>query len=492
MKIFAACLSTETNTFSPIFPNIDDFKIVRQKDILNPGPDHMLSVLKTLSLERGDEIVFGMSAYAEPSGIVPKLVYEELRDEILEDLSNAAGVDIVLLLLHGAMVAEGYDDCEADLVSRIRNLLGPDAVVGIELDLHCHLSDEIVESADIIITFKEYPHIDINDRAVELYDLAIRARRGDVQPTMALHNCNMIGMYPTSTPSMRSFVEKMIATEQQEEVLSVSFAHGFPWGDVPYTDAKVLVITDNNPSYALRLSKQLSDQVFALRNLIGFNSLPLNEALSKALTCEGGPVVVADQSDNPGAGAPSDSTFALSWLLENNVSNVGVAIIYDPEVVRLAKNAGVGALLNISLGGKIGLTSGDSLNLNVTVVGIKEDHINRLAQVRDKPILYPLGDTVAVHCRGIDIIVSSKRSQCFSPEIFRDFGIQPERKRLLIPKSTNHFYAEFEPIASEIIYMAGPGAVTPIYTKIDYRRMPITNKFPWVENPRYRQLTLEE
>ena len=184
----------------------------------------------------------------------------------------------------------------------------------------------------------------------------------------------MIGIYSTFTPAMRPFIKKIREAEQQENVLSVSFAHGFPWGDVPYTDGKVLVVTDNNLPLALALAKELGLQVFALRHHIGFNSLSLNEALSKALASHNTPVIVADQSDNAGGGAPADSTFALRWLLDNKVHNAAIAIFYDPEAVRLAKTAGVGATLDLRLGGKLGPTSGDPLDLSVTVLGIRENH----------------------------------------------------------------------------------------------------------------------
>ena len=107
----------------------------------------------------GHEIVESICASTEPSAAIVRRVYEEFRDMLLDDLRAALPVDGVMLFLHGAMVAEGYDDCEGDVLSRVRAIVGPKVVVGVELDLHCHLTPEICDNA-IPVIFKEYPHID--------------------------------------------------------------------------------------------------------------------------------------------------------------------------------------------------------------------------------------------------------------------------------------------------------------------------------------------
>jgi microcystin degradation protein MlrC len=93
------------------------------------------------------------------------------------------------------------------------------------------------------------------------------------------------------------------------------------------------------------------------------------------------------------------------------------------------------------------------------------------------------GDVVAVRCGSIDIVVSSERVQCFCPSVFHDLGIDAKSKRLLIPKSAQHFYGAFAPIAGEVIYMAAPGAVAPDPKQIPYRRLATHDYYPWAEDP---------
>lgn len=489
MKIFAAGLSTETNTFSPMPTGLADYQVQRGEDalegrIINASLD-LSALWAAQAKSAGAELIFGLMAQAQPAGLTVRSAYETLRDELLGTLRCAMPVDIVLLMLHGAMVAQGYDSCEEDIIQRIREIVGPDAVLAVELDLHCHVREALLEPADIILTFKEYPHIDVNDRARELFDLAVATHRDEVRPVMALFECRMVGMYPTSRQPMAGCVQALIAAETQPGVLSVSLGHGFQFADLPHVGTKVLVVTDNDPPLARRLARELGMLVYGFRHEISFASfsLPMEEALSRALTSPRGPVVVADQSDNVGGGAPGDATYVLRWLLDHQVTSAATALLYDPEVVRIARKAGVGASIALRVGGKLGRSSGEPLDIEARVLDSRDDYVHEFPQRCGEPALFPIGDAVALDCHGVDVIVASERCQCFSPSIFNDFGIDPRTRRLLIPKSYQHFHEAFSKIATDILYMAGPGAVPPDPRQIPYRRLDTARLFPWVHNP---------
>lgn len=489
MKIFAAGISTETNTFCPVPTSLEDFSVLRGRDVLagrvNNSSLDLSATWGQQAQERGYGFVFSLNAWAQPSGITEQSAYESLRDEILRDLQAAMPVDVVLLMLHGAMQARGYDGCEEDIIRRARSIVGPHAVIGVELDLHCHLSQSMIALADVVITFKEYPHVDVNDRARELFGLAVATRRGEIQPRMALFDCRMVGMYPTSRQPLRAFVDSLVKLEGRDKVLSVSFGHGFQFADVAQVGAKLLVITDGDQLLAERVARELGRQVYAMRHAIGFESfsLPMETALAEALSNTETPVVVADQSDNTGGGAPGDATFVLRWLLEREVREAALAIFYDPVVVGIAKKAGIGARISVRLGGKMGRWSGDPVDMEVAVHAIRNSYMHAFPQESGKPWLFPAGDVVALRCGSIDIVVSSERCQCFCPSIFTDLGIDPTQKRLLIAKSYQHFLSAFAPIAARVIYMAAPGAVPPDPRQIAYRHLDTSLLYPWVEDP---------
>lgn len=488
MRLFAAGLFTETNTFSPVPTGTEDFLVHRSSSGGSearsiPGCAQ-IGIWRAKAAARGDEFIFSLMAFAEPAGLTLRATYEDLRDEILRDLQRALPVDIVLLNLHGAMVAEGYDDCEADLLHRVRALVGPSTIVCAELDLHCLLSDEMVTAADLLITYKEYPHTDINERAEELFNLAVLASLRRIKPEMAVFDCRMIGLYPTSIDPLRELVASLRATEAKE-VLSISFAHGFPFSDVPYSSAKVLVVTNTDRTLAVELAQRIGLQFYRRRREIGFDarSVPMDEALKRALSHPQKPIVLADQSDNPGSGAPGDATFALRWLLAEKAQDVALGIFYDPEVVTLASKVGAGKALQVRLGGKTGPLSGDPVDLCVTVQAVIREYVHEFPQKTGPAWTFPAGNVVALQAGTLHIVVSSRRCQCFSPSIFTDLGIDPLQKQLLIPKSIQHFVGAFEPIAAEIVYMDGPGAVSPNPKHIAYQRLDTTRLFPWQDDP---------
>jgi len=137
------------------------------------------------------------------------------RNEVLADLRRELPVDIVLLNLHGAMVAQDYPDCERDLLGEVRKLVGPGTIIGVELDLHTNMTESKIRDADIVVLYKEYPHSDVNARAREVFELSVKAKLGQINPKMALFDCRMVGFYPTSRAPLRQFVDAMAAAEGQ-------------------------------------------------------------------------------------------------------------------------------------------------------------------------------------------------------------------------------------------------------------------------------------
>ena len=482
MKIFTALLGTETNTFSPFATGYQNFN----QTYLVRGGQHgehpstfavPLVIWKRRAQERGWQVVESLAAFATPAGLTLRKVYEAYRDEILADLRAAMPVDAIFLNLHGAMIADGYDDCEGDLIAAVRKIVGPEAPIGVELDLHCHLTQLTVDQATAIITFKEYPHIDFAERAEELFIIIADTLAGKVKPHMALYDCQMIGVFHTTREPMKSYVADMQALEGREGVLSVSLAHCFPWGDVPEMGARTLVITDNRADYGAELAQSLGQKLFAMRDQLVPDYLTIDEALDRAVAAldQKGPVVLADVSDNSGGGAPNDSTFILRRMLERGVTNAAVACIWDPIAVALAMEAGEGATFDLRLGGKMGPMSGDPVDLQVTVSKVVEEAHQYLGQGDDRG-LAKLGQAAALQTAGIDIVVNTHRTQTFSPEAFSCVGIDPTQKQILVVKSMQHFYAGFAPIAADILYVAAPGAMLPHFDQLPYRRI---NRSMW-------------
>lgn len=479
-----ATLATETNTFSPIPTGHAAF--LEREFFRNDGSRHppRLGNIPLIEWRRmgeadGHSIVESISTFAQPAGLTLKSVYEHLRDTLIADLKAAMPVDVVLLFLHGAMVAHGYDDCEGDTIAHVRQVVGPEAKIGVELDLHCHLTEEMRAKSDVMVIFKEYPHTDIAERARELYTLTVGARKGEVAPVMAYHDCRMISLWRTPDEPMRTFVKRMKDLEGKDGILSVSFGHGFPWGDVPDVGSKVVVVADGDMKKAERLAAQLGREIWEMREATSTPYDSIDQAIDRATKNRAGkPIVLADVADNAGAGAASDSTSVLKRLVERKVRDVATGLYWDPISAQMCLEAGVGSTFDLRIGGKMGPASGNPVDLRVTVRGVTAEHTQAgLSGGRAK-----LGPAAWVEADGIHIILVSVRQQTFAPDGFTGLGCRLDDKKLVVVKSMQHFYAAFAPVASEVRYVAAHGAVGPDFAAIPYTKL-ATPYWPRVADP---------
>ncbi|MDP6564458.1 MAG: M81 family metallopeptidase [Alphaproteobacteria bacterium] len=481
MKIFIACLGTETNTFSPLPTGEQTFRetmLFRGDGSSHPDfPAAPLRVWRRAAEERQMQVAESLCAFAQPAGITVRRVYEGFRDEILADLRRAMPVDVVLLNMHGAMVADGYDDCEGDMLRRVREVVGEGVTVGLELDLHCSITPLMTEHADAIVTFKEYPHVDPPERAVELFEICLAGAEGRAEPVIATHDTRMISMWRTPVEPMKGFVERMQSFEGRDGILSVSFAHGFPWGDVPQATAKMLVIADGDEARAQALAEQLGREIWDLREACQTEMASIEEAMVRAEAATAGPVVLADVSDNAGGGAPSDSTFLLRAMVDRGLTGVLSGLYWDPVAVRFCMEAGEGASFELRIGGKCGAASGDPVDLAITVKRIVADATQSFGRGTAR-----MGDAVLVSAGGIDLVLNSIRTQTFHPNAFEQFGIDVADYRTIAVKSTQHFYAGFAPVAAEVIYVAAPGAIQPDFAAIPFESLQ-GPYWPKVEDP---------
>jgi microcystin degradation protein MlrC len=483
MRIFIAGLATESSSFSPIPTGRANFEesfvahgdATRRAPMLFSAPLH---VWRAAAEGRGWEVVESLSAFAQPAGPTVKSLYEEYRDEILHDLEAAMPVDIVLFSMHGAMMADGYPDCEGDLLRRTRAIVGSGPTIGAEFDPHAHLTDEMLDTADLLVFYKEYPHTDVAERAADLFRLAVDTAEGRIQPVMREVDCRMIGLYQTPLQPMRDFVDRMSAAERDDErVLSVSLVHGFPWGDHERTGTRVLAITDGDAVLAEKLAAQFATELWDLREQLQIDYPDIDAALDMAVAEPKGPVVLADVSDNAGGGAPSDTTWFLQAVLKRGLKNVALGIFWDPIALRLCVEAGEGARLRIRVGGKVGSDSGQPVDLDVVV--------HRIAAGKTQDIggaTMSLGTIAWVEADGVHLLINDLRTQVFHPEAFTSLGLDLSSMRIIIVKSTQHFYAGFEPIASRIIHTATPGPMSVDFANIPYRNRD-GNYWPRVEDP---------
>ncbi len=470
-RLFYSSLMTETNSFSNIpttYASFEESGILRSSEILydaDGAPRPSAAPLLSFAEEQALSIAPGLAASAEPGAPTEHADYCALRDEMLDALAGAMPVKAVLLALHGAMMSTAELDCEGDILRRVRRVVGPAVPVAAVLDPHAHLTALMVEQADFLVFMKEYPHTDGIERTRDALDVIRRLLDGSLALEVAVHNCELLGFYPTHDEPMRSFVDRLLDCESEDDVVSVSFIHGFPWGDNPDVGSKVLVYTDRSPALAKDVAARLSDHIWQIRDRTMFDTVDVGETVRMIDANAAKPAVFADVADNPGGGAAADSTFILKALLDSGVTGVALGLIFDPESVRRCHRAGVGQPVRLQIGGKRSAFSGMPVDVRARVRGLASDARMDVAGIVD----FAMGDTAWVCANGVDIVMISVRVQTYSPHGFTHLGIDLAAATAIVVKSTNHFRAFFDDVAGSVHYVNTPGALNYDFADLRYQ-----------------------
>ena len=463
MRFFVAMLAHETNTFSSIPTDRALFEAHDLRyggEILEAFRDTgtCLGGMIDASTRGGVTLVPSLAAAASPAGRVTKAFYAEARDRLLADLRAAGPLDGVLLDLHGAMVVEGVDDGEGDLLRAVRATVGP-LPIAVTLDFHANVTRAMVETATLLHGYKTYPHVDMEARGREATARLADVVAGRLRPTVAYRQPPMLppiaGQLTTRGP-MRRLYDRAAALERRPGVISVSVFAGFPLADIHDAGLSIYVVTNGDQALADAVADELATAAWAMRREFLHTALPVRDAVARALALDGRPVVLADIADNTGGGAAGDTTEILRELLRVGARPATVACVWDPEAARVCVQAGAGATVTLPVGGKVDPGHGAP----VTVTG-------RVRTLSDGRFVYKgpmmrnvegrLGATAVLDVNDVKIILISHRRQTLDPEMIRFVGIDPLAEKILVVKSSVHYRAAFEPIARAILEVDAPG-----------------------------------
>jgi microcystin degradation protein MlrC len=412
----------------------------------------------------GWELVPTIWCAASPSAHVTQDAYERVSETLLAALKDALAsgpLDAVYLDLHGAMVAEHVDDGEGEILTRVRKVIG-DLPLVVSLDLHGNITRQSIDLADAMIAYRTYPHVDMADtgRAVARHlKLMLDSGKTFAKAFRQLPFLIPISWQCTNDQPAKGIYEKLAAM-QGEAVPSLSFCPGFPAADFPDCGPSVWAYGATQAD-ADRAADALADLVVSQEAAFDGQIFTPGDAVRHAMrTAQGAtkPVVIADTQDNPGAGGDSDTVGMLRALVANDAQRAAFGAVFDPASADAAHSAGVGASVALHLGGKSGIP-GDAPFASTFVV----------ERLSDGDFIAPgpyyghrqmnMGPSACLRIGGVRVVVVSRKAQLADQAMFRDVGIEPTTEAILVVKSSNHFRADFEPIAQEIIIAAAPGAM---------------------------------
>lgn len=463
----------ESNTFKKGETGLQDFR----DEVLDEGQvaidrfgdvNDELAGFLDVGRAAGWRITHSVSAHANPGARVSREAFDHLAGIIVEAArEHRATLDGILLSLHGSMVPSFCEDGEGELLRRLREVVGPDLLIAVTLDLHAMVTGAMVDQAQILVSYKTYPHVDMRVTGRHAARLLDATMRGEIRPRtlrLSLPMLDEANAGRTDVPETAALYDRACVHEGEPGILAVSINAGFSEADISEMGPTVLVTHDKGrAARAGEIARGLAQVIWDQRGAVSNDFLTPEAAAVEAVgfAAGGGPLVIADYADNPGAGAYGDATALLAALLKAGATGGAFAPMIDPEAAVLLHRHRVGETVTLDLGGKCDPAfGGGPLRLTGEIL-----HLSDGTYTGDGPILggitHSFGPTAVLRVQGIDILVVTLNEQMLDLQQVRAFGIEPTGLRFLVVKSMQHFRAAFEPIAGKVIVCDSGALATP-------------------------------
>ena len=485
MRIAVASFSHETCTFCPKPTTVDDFEaggVLYGEDVLESSrgiPSYINGFIRTAEAHSDVNLIGILAASRSRGGSSGSWLTRECFDKysmgIAEGIKKAGKVDGVLLALHGAMAATGYLKPEAEIVRRVREVVG-DVPIMVTLDLHANEDHELTDVADGVFILKTYPHVDSEEIGMEACECLIPTVRGEFNPTMAIRKPKVFtpsvyqwtGEYPC-----KDIMEKATKWEKEEPLCySVSVAFGFAYADVPDVGATVIAVTNNDQELAEKIAQDVSDYIWELREPFAGKILPkTEEGVSKAIKHASNretPVVIADHSDRTG-----DSTYILAELIKQEANNFCMATIRDENTIaKILEHNNVGDKVTVSVGGFESCWSGEPVEIEGIVEYLGPCEFTLVGPM-SKGAKRNLGNVAVIRFGDNNhVILTPTLHQVLDDTIFPSVGLSLSSLDIVVLKSRIHFRAFFDDVAGSIVVIDAPGLGPADLTQHNYQNIP--------------------
>ncbi len=421
-------------------------------------------------------------AWASPSGEIEPAVFRTIMADLLEGLS-ARSWDAVFLGQHGAMQVVGIEHADAEIIRQVSGVIG-NAFLGASFDLHANITPELLDMLVVAVGYKCHPHTDMAATAQKCLRLLLQAVDGVSNPVGVV--VPMGAFLPsinarTTDGPMAEVAAFARGLELGGKILDVTVYQGYAYGDRAYAGASAVVYADGDETAAQRAAQAVIREMNRVRDRLIVHLPGAEEGIAEALSLarQGrGPVAVIDSADHPGAGANADTPGLLRALLQADPDVPAACVFFwDPVLVAKLAKAGVGATLDVALGGRLTDAFGPPVPVRVTVERLTNGRI-----VHTGPIYHGMkfdfGRTAVVRVKNIRIVVTSNCQSVMDPTFFELHGIDLSTLGVLAVKAKNQFRAALAGAFRTLIDVDVPGPAAFDFTKLPFKRV-LRTHFPF-------------
>ena len=455
-------LSLESNRWSRPASE-EDFKsacwlegdaILHEARLTTPAmPMEAAAFVKAMDATGAWEPVPILIASSFPAGPIEQAAFERVLAIMIAGLKAALPLDAAYICNHGAMTATHKFDPDGEIVTRVRQVVGPKTRIVMTLDLHANISEQMVAPCDIVVGYRTNPHVDMIERGEEAAFELRRILAGLAEPKTALVRLPLapasVNLLTNAGPygELIDYGQKRQA-EHSGAILNVSIFGGFVFSDTPKNGIAAVVTARSDRGLAQALANEISERAWAMRSRFRKTLMPITEAVVHANARERAPVIYADSGDNPGGGGSGRTTELLMALYAGGARDVIYGSFFDPALASEAHKLGEGARFVARFNRDRGQASWEQWDLpfeaEAEVVGLSDGRfIGKLGLLQGRKI--NLGLSAALRIGGLTVVVISARCQTADPMFFEMFGIDIGKARTVVVKSRGHFRAGFRP-----------------------------------------------
>lgn len=479
MRIAIAEIGQETCHFTSVRTTVDTFRqygLYEGETILSQraaGAGYVAGFLKAAAEENIElETIPLISGWASANGPLTDETVQFLVDKIESGLKAAGIIDGFFFGLHGAAAADNEPDVEGVLLETARNVLGPDVPIVVPFDHHGIMTRLKMANLNGLVAHRTQPHLPFDTgywAAKQLFAIV----RGDVQPTIAWHRVPMIAhqeQFLTARGPMKVWFDRAREMEQMEDVVAVSPFPMQPWLDVPEGGWVTVVVTNNNRPLANKLSAELAQMVWDIRDQFWvYESIPVEQAVQRAVAAEKGLVILSDTGDSVFGGATGDSTVILRELVKQQVPQLALVPIVDAESTLACWQAGAGAAVNLVLGGKLDPLFGKPFEVSAKVLALGEGVIEATMGIRSE---YDMGKRALLEIGNVRVVVSENVGVGGNhPSVYQSFGIEPATAKMAVLKTASNFQY-YTDITSEVVRVDTVGPTMSHLDQFNWQHLP--------------------
>ena len=461
-RILVAECKQEVSSFNPAPSRYEDFRVVRGAALLAHHHGVREEVGGALSIFEKDARVtvvptFGASGNTS-GGVLKAESFQRLSADFLSALTAAGPVDAAYFSLHGAMQAENEDDPEGYLLQEARQILGKIPFV-VSLDLHGILTDRMLQHSNAVVAYHTYPHVDFwetGERAAHVLKRILFEGASPVTARVKIPALVRGNELITETGAIRECIALAKEVEASADGLSAGVMWGNPFTDVPELRTNSFVVMDRDGERAKELALELGNGFWKNHERMQVDLTSLEDSIRHTAATPTGTVILMDAADATSSGAAGDSNAILSELIRQGYRGSALVPVIDPEAVRKAFAAGVGATVSVTVGGAFDPARFRPLPLTARVRLLSE------GKFRSESFGWPWdsGDTAVLQADNLTLIVGTRPVSLFDRSWFYAHGQDPRRFNVVVVKSPHcepHMFADW---CTRLINVDAPGSTS--------------------------------